>query len=99
MRIRVTNLAEDRLVDLMDAKAQSFVGTSYDVKDILGIAIANANLHDAHKLICSGAAAELLDNDQYRIVRIAKDHWQVSPEELRMVLTSQPGATEERIQG
>jgi hypothetical protein len=47
--------------------------------------------------------AELLDAEAQSfvgyIVRIAKDHWQVSPEELRMVLASQPGATEVRIVG
>jgi hypothetical protein len=98
LRIRVTIPATEEQAAKLYAYARSMIGTPYDSKDILGIALGDARLHDSAKMICSGFASEAIDT-QSGIVRVAKDHWQVSPEELRMVLASQPGAVEQRIEG
>jgi hypothetical protein len=98
LRIRVTIPATEEQAAALLISERALVGTAYDINDIFGIALGDARLHDANKLICSGAQA-LEIWLKHRIVCVAKEPWQVSPEELRMVLTSQPGATEERIQG
>jgi len=79
--------------------ARSKIGTKYDAEDILGIAIGDSRLHEAKDLICSCLGSNIVDNEKFRIVWVAKDHWLVTPDELRMVLTSQPGAAEKRIEG
>jgi hypothetical protein len=99
LRIRVTFPVTDDQADAALAYARSKIGTRYDAEGILGIAIGDSRLHNAHDLICSCLGSNIVDNEQYRIVWVANDHWLVTPNELRMVLTSQPGATEERIQG
>jgi hypothetical protein len=99
LRIRVTVPVTAEQAAAALAYARSKIGTSYDAEDILGIAIGDSRLHDAHDLICSCLAANILDNEIYRIYRVAKVHWQVSPEELRFALTMLPGAVEERIEG
>ena len=77
--------------------ARSMIGTSYDSLSICGIAFGDARLHDTSKLICS--SFHTLTVREANIVRVAKDAWQVSPEELRLVLTAMVGAEETRIEG
>lgn len=96
LRIRVTVPASDEQAAAFHAYVRSMIGTPYDVKDILGIALGDSRLHDAGRMICSGFASVAIDEKSH-IVRVAKDHWQVSPEELRIALTAVPGAVEERI--
>jgi hypothetical protein len=98
LRIQVTIPATEEQADKLYAYARTMLGTRYDVKAILGIALGDADLHDASKMICSGFAAVAVD-EKAGLVRIAKDHWQVSPEELRIALTAQSGAVEKRIEG
>lgn len=99
LRIRVSFLVAESEAAAAMAYAKSKIGTKYDSKDIAGIALGDARIHDGSKLICSEFASDILDNATFRIVRIAKDHWQVSPEELRIALTALPGAIEQRIEG
>lgn len=99
LRIQVTIPATEDQAAAALAYARSKIGTAYDSKDIAGIAFGDARLHDSSKLICSCLGSDIVDNSQYRIVRVAKDHWQVSPEELRIALTAFPGAVEKRIEG
>lgn len=98
LRIRVSIPCTDEQAEAIYAGAREMIGTPYDTRDIEGIAFGNAALHEEGKLICSGAATVLVD-EKAKLLRIAKDHWQVSPEELRIALTAQPGAVEERIEG
>lgn len=77
--------------------ARAKVGTPYDPKSIAGIALGDSDLHDSHKLICSAFAA--LDADIHGVVRVAKDYWMVSPEELRIAATATYGAIEQRVEG
>ncbi len=99
LRIRVTIPVSEANAQAALAYARSKIGTKYDHKDIVGIALGDARLYDPKELICSCFGANIVDNEVFRIIRIAKDHWQVSPEELRIALTAQPGAVEERIEG
>jgi hypothetical protein len=74
----------------------SMIGTPYDLESIFGIALNDGRLHDASKLICSAFGTRAVDPG---IVRVAKNYWMVSPEELRLVVTAIPGAIEQRVEG
>lgn len=96
LRIRVELQVTQEQKDAFSAYAKSMIGTGYDVESICGITLGDSRFHDTDKLICSAFAARAVDEKSH-IVRVAKDYWQVSPEELRMVVTAIPGATETRI--
>ena len=98
LRIRVTIPVSLKQQDDLYRYALSMVGTGYDALDIAGIALGDARLHAEGKMICSGFGAVAVD-EKAHIVRVAKDHWQVSPEELRLVVTAISGAMETRIEG
>jgi hypothetical protein len=98
LRIRVTVPCTAEQEAEVYAAAKAMLGIPYDTTDIEGIAFGNSALHVDGKLICSGAAAILID-EKGKILRVAKVHWQVSPEELRIAMTAYQGATEERIEG
>jgi hypothetical protein len=98
LRIRVAIPATSgQLQDVYDY-ARSKIGTEYDVESIMGIAAGDARFHDPDKLICSSFGALAVDLKS-RIVRVAKDFWQVSPEELRIAATATYGAIEQRMVG
>jgi hypothetical protein len=98
LRIRVTVPASDPQQAAFYGYALSMTGTPYDVETIVGIATGDARKHTPGKMICSEFAAYAVD-DHSGICRVAKDKWQVSPEELRIALMALPGAVEERIIG
>lgn len=98
LRIRVTLDVPDDKAAAFHAYARSMIGTPYDQKDILGIALGDSRIHVDGRMICSQFAA-LASDDKSGIVRVRKDKWQVSPEELRLVWSSQAGAIEVRIVG
>jgi hypothetical protein len=98
LRIRVTVPCSDEQEAMVCAAAHAMIGTPYDTADIEGIAFGNSALHVDGKLICSGAGSILID-EKSKILRVAKVHWQVSPEELRIAMTAFPGAVETRIEG
>jgi hypothetical protein len=98
LRIRVTLEVPQAKADALYSYARSMVGTKYDAADIVGIALGDARIHEDGRMICSQFAA-LASDEKSNIVRVRKDKWQVSPEELRLVWASQPGAIEERIAG
>lgn len=98
LRIRVTVPCTPAQREKFFAYVRSRIGTPYDTRDILGIALGDARLHDTAHLICSGLGALAVDAAS-GIVRVAKDWWQVSPEELRIAMMATAGATEERIEG
>lgn len=97
LRIQVAIPVMDEQLSKALTYARSMIGTSYDSMSIYGIAFGDARLHDTKKLICS--SFHTLTVREAAIVVVAKDAWQVSPEELRMVLTAIPGAVEKRIDG
>jgi hypothetical protein len=97
LRIRVAIPVTEAEEIAVYAYARSMIGTAYDVESIMGIAAGDARFHDPDKMICSSFVTVALD--KARIARVAKDYWQVSPEELRLVVTAIPGATETRIEG
>jgi hypothetical protein len=98
LRIRVivpvTSLQKMRF----DSYALSMIGTPYDLESIFSIALNDGRLHDASKLICSAFGTRAVDHTS-GIVRVAKNYWMVSPEELRLVVTAIPGAIEQRVEG
>jgi hypothetical protein len=97
LRIRVAVPAtEAQQKDVYDF-ARRKIGTEYDVESIMGIAAGDARFHDPNKLICSSFLK--LAVDAPRVVRVAKDYWQVSPEELRIAATATYGAIEQRVVG
>lgn len=85
LRIRVWVPCTENQEAIIYAQSQAMIGTPYDTRAIEGIAFGNAAIHTEGLLICSSADAILVD-DKAHAVRIAKDHWQVSPEELRIAL-------------
>jgi hypothetical protein len=97
LRIRVTIPVTQEQADRALAYARRMIGTPYDTLSICGIAFGDARLHDATKLICS--TFHVLTVRAANIVVVAKDAWQVCPEELRLILTAIPGAVEKRIEG
>jgi hypothetical protein len=98
LRIRVSLDVPDAKAEALFSYAESMVGTAYDLKDILGIALGDSRLHHDGQMICSWFAAVASD-EKSRIVRVAKVPWLVNPDELRLVWASQPGAVEQRIEG
>jgi hypothetical protein len=98
LRIRVAIPTTSGQQQDVYAYARSKIGTPYDVESIIGIASGDARFHDPGKLICSSFAALAVDLKS-RIVRVAKDYWQVSPEELRIAATATFGAIERRVDG
>lgn len=96
LRIRVILQVPEEKARAFYGYVRSMIGTPYDQKDILGIALGDARIHQDGRMICSQFGA-LASDDKSGIVLVDKDKWQVSPEELRMVWSSQPGATRQRI--
>jgi hypothetical protein len=97
LRIRVTIPATEGQASIFYAYARAMLGTKYDVKDIFGIALSDARLHDANKMICSGFAT--VATLKAALGRVAKDWWLISPEELRIAWTAFAGAIEARTEG
>lgn len=96
LRLRVTLQVSEEKAATFHAYARSMIGTPYDSRDIFGIALGDARLHVDGKMICSQFAAVASD-DKSGIVLVDKDKWQVSPEELRLAWSAQPGAIRERL--
>lgn len=98
LRIRVSLEVREAQAMCFYSYARRMIGTPYDQKDILGIALGDARIHEDGRMICSQFAA-MASDDKSNIVLVDKDKWQVSPEELRMVWASQPLANRQRIEG
>ncbi|HEV7521302.1 MAG TPA: hypothetical protein VGP89_09400 [Candidatus Angelobacter sp.] len=98
LRIRVAIPATDAQLKTVYEYARAMIGTPYDVESIMGIAAGDGRLHDPSKLICS-SFAKLAVDEKSRVLRVAKDYWLVSPEELRIAATAAYGAVEQRVVG
>ena len=98
LRIRVAIPATEAQQKAVYDYARAKIGTAYDVESIIAIISGDARFHDVNKLICSSFAALAVDHFS-SIVRVAKDYWLVTPEELRLVVTAIPGAIEQRVEG
>lgn len=96
LRLRVSLQVRSAQAQSFYDYAHSMIGTRYDQKDILGIALGDARIHVDGRMICSQFGA-LASDDKSNIVRVDKDKWQVSPEELRLIWSAQPGAMRERL--
>lgn len=95
LQILVTLPVTDEQYEAFWQYAYSKVGTKYDKKAILGITFGD-NRNDPNKVFCSEyqAAGIIAAN----IFRIAKDPSKIDPEVLRLMIMTQPGVTEKRIQ-
>jgi hypothetical protein len=98
VRLRVGLPSTDEQADEFESYCLSMIGTGYDVKDIIGLALSDARIHDPNKEICSEFIGIALHVKAKRLV-IDKDLWFLNPEELRLVCASQPDAVRERIEG
>jgi hypothetical protein len=105
LRIRVHIPATEAQRKAVYDYARSMIGTAYDVESIMGIAAGDSRFHDPNKLICSSFATLAMrvvahdGNREDDIVRVAKDYWQVRPEELRIAATATYRAIEQRVEG
>lgn len=86
LRIRVTIPCTQAQADGFYEYVRSMIGTPYDVKSIIGIALDDSRLHDASKMICSAFLKFAVD-DKMHIVRVAKNYWETSPDFLRGCVT------------
>jgi hypothetical protein len=97
LRIRVTVQCTDAQAQAFYSYVRSMIGTPYDTKDILGIALGDGRLHDTSKMICSAFIAKALQDQ--KIGRVAKSYWLVDPDWLRGAVMGDRESIEERIEG
>ena len=96
LELLVTIPVTDEQYDTFWTYANSRVGYNYNKAGILGVALGKSITNPADSF-CSEYASECIM--AAGIFNIAKDVTKVDPELLRMMLMSQNGATEERIEG
>lgn len=89
LRIRITLDVDLERAQAFYAYAHSKVGTRYDKSDILGMALGDSRIHVDGRMICSQFAA-IASDDIAKIIRVDKEKWMVTPEELRLIWASHP---------
>lgn len=97
IRIRVSVPCTDEAAAQFHGFIISKIGCPYDAMDIVGLALHDGRIHNPMRLICSSFMTQAVT--QAGIIRVAKDDWLVTPEELRLCATATAGATEQRIVG
>lgn len=90
----VTIIVTDEQYDTFWTYAYSRIGEAYNKKGILGEVLGTSVSDPAHDFCSEYGSVCIITAD---IFYIAKDPDKVDPDELYLMLCSQPGATEQRI--